>query len=91
MILYMGELGRMNCQYVRCFIIIKYSVKIVHVNDNKYVKKGYNIYMTLKVILTTKDGVHFCMVYYVHLVLMMHGYFKILVIVYWFCHLLNSD
>ena len=32
-----------------------------------------------------------CMVYYVHLVLMMHGYFKILVIVYCFCHLLNSD
>ena len=30
-----GELGRLNCQYVRYFIIIKYWVKILHANDNK--------------------------------------------------------
>jgi len=47
--------------------------------------------MTLKVIIIREISVHFCMVYYVHLVLMLHGYFKILVIVYCFCHLLNSD
>ena len=35
--------GRLNCQYVRYFIIIKYWVKIVHANDNKYVKKVYNM------------------------------------------------
>ena len=29
-----GELGRLNFQYVRYFIIIKYWVKIVHANDN---------------------------------------------------------
>ena len=29
------ELGRLNCQYVRYFIIIK----IVHAHDNKNVKK----------------------------------------------------
>ena len=46
--------------------------------------------MVLKVILIRKNGVHFCMVYYVHLVLMMHGYFKILVIVYCLCHLLTA-
>jgi len=48
----------MNCQYVRYFIIIKYWVKILYTNDNKYVKKVYAMF------------------------LMMHGYFKILVIVY---------
>ena len=38
-----GELGRLNCQYVRYFFIIKYWVKILHANDNKYVKKVYNM------------------------------------------------
>ena len=38
-----GELGRLNFQYVRYFIIIKYWVKILHANDNKYVKKVYNM------------------------------------------------
>ena len=33
------ELGRMDCQYVRYFIIIKYWVKRVHAYDNNYVKK----------------------------------------------------
>ena len=33
----------MNCQYVRHFIIIKSWVKIVHANDNMYVKKVYNM------------------------------------------------
>ena len=33
----------MNCQYVRHFIIIKSWVKIVHANDNNYVKKVYNM------------------------------------------------
>jgi len=47
--------------------------------------------MALKVILIRKIAVHFYMIYYVQLVLMMHGHFKILVIVYCFCHLLNSD
>jgi len=32
----------MNCQYVRYFIIM-YWVKILHANDNKYVKKVYNM------------------------------------------------
>ena len=36
-----GELGRMNCQYVRYFIIIRCWVKILHVNDNKYDKKTW--------------------------------------------------
>ena len=34
-----GELGRFNCQYVRYFNVIKYWVKLLHANDNKYVKK----------------------------------------------------
>ena len=38
-----GELGRMNCQYMLYFIIIKYRVKILHANDNKYVQKVYNM------------------------------------------------
>ena len=38
--------------------------------------------MTSNIILIRKFGVHFCKVYYVHLVLMMHVYFKIFVIVY---------
>ena len=38
-----GELGSLNCQYVQYFIIIKYWIKILHVNDNKYVKKVYNM------------------------------------------------
>jgi len=80
-----GELGRMNWQYVRYLIIIKYWVKILHANDNKYVKKCITCkHMTLKVILIRKNGVHFCMVNYVPLVLMMHCYFKILVTVYCF-------
>ena len=37
------ELGRMNSQYVWYCIIIKYWVKIVHANDNKYVNNVYNI------------------------------------------------
>ena len=86
-----GELGRFNCMYVRYFNVIKYWVKLLHANDNKYVKKCIaSKHMTLKVIIRT-FGVHFCMVYYVHLGLMMHCYFKILVIVYCFCHLLNTD
>jgi len=40
MALVYGKLGRMKCQYVRYFIIIKYWVRIVHANDNKYVKKS---------------------------------------------------
>jgi len=38
-----GGLGRMNCQYVRYFTIINYWVKLLHANDNKYVKKVYNM------------------------------------------------
>jgi len=34
----------MNCEYVRYCIRIKYWVKIVHGDDNKYVKKGYNMF-----------------------------------------------
>jgi len=33
-----GELGRINCQYVRYFILIKYWVGILSANDNKYGK-----------------------------------------------------
>ena len=33
-----GELGRLNFQYVRYFIIIKYWVKIVYAHDNMYFK-----------------------------------------------------
>ena len=29
--------------YMESFIIIKYWVKILHANDNKYVKKVYNM------------------------------------------------
>jgi len=38
-----------------------------------------------------KKCVQFCMVYHVHLVWMMYGYFKILAIVFCFGHSLNSD
>ena len=34
-----GELGRMNCQYVGYFIMIKYWVNILHAHDTKYVTK----------------------------------------------------
>ena len=39
-----GELGRLNCQTSRYFNIIKYWVKILHTNSNKFNKK---VYLTL--------------------------------------------
>ena len=38
-----GELGRLSFQYIRYFNIIKYWVKILHLNDNKYVRKVYDL------------------------------------------------
>ena len=70
--------------------LVVYWVKILHANDNKYVKKVYN--MLKYDFESNPDKKNWCsLLYDVHLVLMMHGYFKILVIVYCFCHLLNSD
>jgi len=82
----------LNCQYVRYFIIIKYWVKKLHANDKKDVKKVYN--MLKYDFKSNPDKKKWCSLLYDLLCTLgvkMYGYFKILVIVYCFCHLLNSD
>ena len=68
------ELGY-SCKYVRHFIIIKYWVQIVHTNENKYVKNDFES-PDKKTMMSRVYGL-LCIV---HLVLMMHVYFKISVI-----------
>ena len=68
-----GELGY-SCKYVRYFIIIKHWVQITHTNENK-LKYDFESPDT-KTMMSRVYGL-LCIV---HLVLMMHVYFKISVI-----------
>ena len=55
-----GELGRHTFQIFRYINIVKYWVKILHSDDNKYIRKVYNMLkMIWKYIQINQTGVHY--------------------------------
>jgi hypothetical protein len=72
-----GELGRTNLKCRRIVSVIKYWLKIIQLEDIKYVKIVYDLlYRELQVRPNKKHGLEVLKIYYSRLVLMMHGYLK---------------
>ena len=87
-----SELGRHTFLSFRYINIVQYRVMILHTDDNKYIRKVYNILkMIWKYIQINQTGVHYRNICYVLWVCMMHGISKILAIQNTFYILLNRD
>jgi len=55
-----GELGRHTFQMFRYINTVKYWVKILHTDDNKYIRKVYNMLKSIrKYIQINQTGVHY--------------------------------
>ena len=87
-----GELGRHTFQMFRYITLVLYWIKILHTDDNKYIRKVYNMLkMICKYIQINQTGVQYSKICNVLWVCMMHGISKKLAIQTTFYILLNRD